>query len=126
MNKEKWINIILFSLFIVGLLITMYIIFIDLNTPYAFRFVVGFVIFMMLYALFQVLLIIMNMRKMKSGTFRKRILKFIGAFAFLMALSWVLNYFFWPEDLGNWDFGVPLGLATAFAFYDLMFIHKKN
>lgn len=125
-NKGKYINIFLYSIFLLGLLVTFYIILTDIDTPYAFRFIIGFVIFLLLFGLFQVLLMIMNVRKMPAADISKRIVRFLGIFAFLMAVSLLSNYFFKPEGSKNWDFGIPLGVSLGIAFSDLMFVRKKK
>ena len=122
-KKQKWITITLYLLFILGLIMTMFIILTDKDTPYSFGFVIGFVIFLLLFALFQMFMIVMNIKKFPVNDIKKRILKFVGTFVFLMVVTWTLNYFFRPERLDILDFGIPLGLAIGMTFYDL--IQKK-
>ncbi|MBT2682866.1 hypothetical protein [Bacillus sp. ISL-37] len=123
-KKEKWITIKLYLVFLIGLLVTMSIILTDIDTPNSFRFVIGFVIFLLLFGLFQMILVIMNIKKLPGIDIKRRILKFAGTFVFLMTVSYISNYLFWPERLDNLDFGAPLGLALGITFYDLLF--KKS
>ncbi|MFT9600259.1 hypothetical protein [Mesobacillus sp.] len=123
-KKEKWISILLYIVFLIGLLVAMYIVLTDIDTPNSLRFVIGFVIFLLLFGLFQMILIIMNVKNLPDFDVKRRILKFAGTFIFLMAASYTSNYLFWPERLDNLDFGAPLGLALGITFYDLLF--KKS
>lgn len=102
----------------------MYIILKDIDIPNSFRFVIEFVIFLLLFGLFQMILIAINVKKLTEFDIKRRILKFAGTFVFLMAVSYTSNYLFWPERLDHLDFGAPLGLALGITFYDLMF--KKS
>ncbi|MBT2691612.1 hypothetical protein [Bacillus sp. ISL-55] len=120
-KKEKWITIILYLVFLIGLLVTMSIVLTDIDTPNSIRFVIGFVIFLLLFGLFQMILIAINVKKLPGFDIKKRIFRFAGTFVFLMAVSYISNYLFWPERLDNLDFGAPLGLALGITFYDLLF-----
>lgn len=119
-KKQKWVTITLYLMFLIGLIVTMYIILTDKDTPYSFGFVIGFVIFLLLFALFQMFMIVKNIRKLSVTDIKIRILKFVGTFAFLLVVTWTLNYIFRPERLYILDFGIPLGLAIGITFYDLM------
>ncbi|WLR57523.1 hypothetical protein LC048_12080 [Mesobacillus subterraneus] len=123
-KKEKWITILLYVVFLIGLLGTMFIILTDIDTPNSFRFVIGFVIFLLLFGLFQMILVIMNMKKLPGIDIKKPILKFAGTFVFLMTVTYISNYLLWSERLDNLDFGAPFGLALGITFYDLLF--KKS
>ncbi|RSD28831.1 hypothetical protein [Mesobacillus subterraneus] len=126
MKKGKWINISLYSLFFLGLSITMFIIYMDIDTSIAFMFVMGFVIFMLLFVLYQVILVMLNLRRLPRIAIGRRIMKFLGAFVLFMAVNRLADYFYRPEALDQWDFGAPLGLAFAIAFFDLIFNPKMN
>jgi peptidoglycan/LPS O-acetylase OafA/YrhL len=120
-KKENLITILLYIVFLIGLLVAMYIVITDIDTPNSIRFVIGFVIFLLLFGLFQMILIIMNIKKLPGIDIKRRILKFTGTFVFLMTVTYTSNYLFWPERLDNLDFGAPLGLALGITFYDLLF-----
>jgi ABC-type multidrug transport system permease subunit len=63
-KKEKWITILLYIAFMIGLLVTMSIVLTDLDTPNSLKFVIGFVIFLLLFGLFQMILIAINVKKL--------------------------------------------------------------
>ena len=123
-KKENLITILLYIVFMIGLLVAMSIVLTDIDTPNSFRFVIGFVIFLLLFGLFQMILIAINFKKLPGFDIKRRIFKFAGTFVFLMAVSYTSNYLFWPERLDNLDFGAALGLALGITFYDLLF--KKS
>ena len=107
-------------MFLIGLIVTMYIIVTDNDTPYSFGIVIGFVIFLLLFALSQMFIVVMNLKKLPVTDIKARILKFLGTFVFLIVVTWTLNYIFKPERLGMLNLGIPLGLAIGITFYDLM------
>lgn len=123
-KKENRISILLYIVFLIGLLVAMSIVLTDIDTPNSFRFVIGFVIFLLLFGLFQMILVIMNIKKLPGIDIKRRILKFAGTFVFLMTVTYISNYLLWPERLDNLDFGAPLGWALGITFYDLLF--KKS
>lgn len=123
-KKEKLITMLLYIFFLIGLLVAMSIILTDIDTPNSLKFVIGFVIFLLLFGLFQMNLIAINVKKLPGFDIKRRILKFAGTFVFLMAVSYTSNYLFWPERLDNLDIGAPLGLALGITFYDLLFKKK--
>ncbi|GAM14875.1 hypothetical protein [Mesobacillus selenatarsenatis] len=123
-KKENRISILLYIVFLIGLLLAMSIVLTDIDTPNSFRFVIGFVIFLLLFGLFQMILVIMSIKKLPGIDIKRRILKFSGTFVFLMTVTYISNYLLWPERLDNLDFGAPLGLALGITFYDLLF--KKS
>jgi hypothetical protein len=125
-NKAKFIQISLYSVFLIGLLITMLIILYDIDTPLAFSFIVGFVIFLILFVLFQLIFVILNIKQLPSVDLSRIIIKFLVAFVFFMTVTWLLNYFFRPEAMDRWDFGIPLGLALGISFADFKAIRKKQ
>ncbi len=119
-KKQNWVTITLYLMFLIGLTVTMYIILTDKDTPYSFGFVIGFVLFLLFFALFQMFNVFLNIKRLPLTDIKKRLLKFVGTFAFLLVVTWTLNYFFRPERLYILDFGIPLGLAIGMTFYDLM------
>lgn len=123
-KKENRISILLNIVFLIGLLVAMSIVLTDIDTPNSLRFVIGFVIFLLLFGLFQMILVIMNIKKLPGIDIKRRILKFAKTFVFLMTVTYISNYLLWPERLDNLDFGAPLGLALGITFYDLLF--KKS
>lgn len=123
-KKENLITILLYIVFMLGLLVAMSIVLIDIDTPNSLRFVIVFVIFLLLFGLFQMVLIVINVKKLPGFDIKRRIFRFAGTFVFLMAISYASNYLFWPERLDNLDFGAPLGMALGLTFYDLLF--KKS
>lgn len=125
-RKVNRITILLYLVFIIGLMVTMSIVIKDINTPNSFRFVLGFIMFLLLFGLFYIILVVLNVRKLPEIDIKRRIVKFTGAFVILMLGSWIANYFFYPERLGNWNFGTPLGIAFGITFYDLMFYRRKE
>lgn len=124
--KKIWLKIILPSLFIAGTIITLFIVYKDIDTSFSFKFVIGYVIFLLLYSLFLTYLVISNLMKLQWVEIRKRLSKFIFRFILLSASLYLFNYLFRPSEIDIFDFGIPLGLSIALSFSDLMFIGKKE
>jgi amino acid transporter len=122
----KKFNRVLLALLVVGIAITLLIVYQDIDHPYAFKFVIGFVIFLLLLPLYLTAAIFANMRKLRRNELRKRLVSFLIWFVFLSASSFLLDYLFRPSELDDWDWGIPLGLSMGITFYDLMFFGKKK
>jgi hypothetical protein len=126
MENKNWINIGLFIIFKLGLIITIFLVLKDIDHPAAGKFVIGFVVYLLLYVVYLIILVLINMRKLTWSDLRMRFLKFLGWFLFLMAASCVVNHFFLPAKKESWEVGSAIGLSLAIAFSDLMFFRGKQ
>lgn len=126
MRKYISLNLILFIVFLAGTILTMFIIYKDIDTSLSFKFIIGYVIYLLLYSLFSILLVIVNTKKLNWIQIRKRLFTFITSFIFLSAAHYLIDYFFRHSEMDVWDFGIPLGISFGLAFSDLMAWKKKD
>ncbi|MBW8349377.1 hypothetical protein K0H71_07965 [Bacillus sp. IITD106] len=128
MTKKIFIlNIFLFILFIISTIITLFIVYKDIDNPFSIKFVIGYVIYLLTYALYLGIVALANMRKLTWGEIRKRNLKFIGLFILFSALNYTFNYFFQPTKNSTYGFlFIGLGCALGLSFLDLAFFVKKR
>ncbi|MGG4201764.1 hypothetical protein [Peribacillus frigoritolerans] len=125
MKKYISLNLILFIVFLAGTILTIFIIYKDIDTSLSLKFIIGYVIYLLLYGLFSIFLIIANTRKLNWIQIRKRFFTFIIWFISLSALHYLLFYFFRSSEMYPWDLGIPLGVSFGLAFSDLMSWKKK-
>ncbi|MDQ0884667.1 hypothetical protein [Peribacillus sp. V2I11] len=125
MKKYISLNLILFIVFLAGTILTIFIIYKDIDTSLSFKFIIGYVIYLLLYGLFSLFLVIANTRKLNWIQIRKRFFTFIIWFISLSALHYLLSYFL-RREMDVWDLGIPLGVSFGLAFSDLMSWKKKE
>ncbi|TDL76098.1 hypothetical protein [Peribacillus frigoritolerans] len=126
MKKYISLNLILFIVFLAGTILTIFIIYKDIETSLSLKFIIGYVIYLLLYGLFSISLVIANTRKLNWIQIRKRLFTFIIWFISLSALHYLLYYFFRRSEMDVWDLGIPLGVSFGLAFSDLMSWKKKE
>ncbi|MFS0892572.1 hypothetical protein [Peribacillus frigoritolerans] len=125
MKKYISLNLILFIVFLAGTILTIFIIYKDIDTSLSLKFIIGYVIYLLLYCLFSLFLVIANTWKLNWIQIRKRFFTFIIWFISLSALNYLLSYFF-RSEIDVWDLGIPLGVSFGLAFSDLMSWKKKE
>ncbi|MCR2823452.1 hypothetical protein [Lederbergia panacisoli] len=126
-KKFSLLNIILFSLFIFGTIITLIIVYKDIDNLFSIRFVIGYVIYLLIYALYMCIVALVNIRTLTGEEFRKRILKFITLFILFSASNYILIYFIQPTKNSSYGFlFIGLGCALGLSFMDLAFFKKKR
>jgi hypothetical protein len=129
MKKYISFNSLLFAVFLIATMITLFIIYREIDTPLSTKFIVGYVVFLLVYGIYMIFGLMMNMRGLSWLQIGKRLLIFLIWFVSLNVGQYLFYYFFNPSELaewGVWNFGTPLGLSFALAFSDLMFKKNKN
>jgi hypothetical protein len=125
MKKYISLNLILFIVFLAGTILTIFIIYKDIDTSLSLKFIIGYIIYLLLYGLFSISLVIANTRKLNWVQIRKRLFTFIIWFISLSVAHFLIYYFFRPSEMGVWDLGIPFGVSFGLTFSDLMFWKKK-
>ena len=129
MKKNTTLNFtkILYVLFIIGTIISLFIVYKNIDSSITFKFVMGYfflTLFMLLYVSF---ITILNSRKLKWVEIRKMLFKFIVAFVLFGALNYGFDYVFRPSNIDLFkDFSIALGLAFGGSFIDATFLKKKE
>ncbi|WP_409305022.1 hypothetical protein [Peribacillus sp. SCS-155] len=126
MKKYIPLNLILFILFLAGTIVIVFIINKDIDTSLSFKFIIGYVIYLLLYVLFSIFLVIAKTKNLNWIQIRKRLFTYITWFISLSAAQYLIDYFFRHSEMDVWDFGIPLGVSFGLAFSDLMTWKKKD
>lgn len=110
------LRIILYLLFVIGTIITMWIVYRDLQYSWTLPFVISYVSLLFLVAIYLIITSVLNLRKMKRVELSKRVKTFFGLFLSFLALNIILSFFTAGKvDLLSEIF-IPLGLALGIAF----------
>ncbi|MEG0775011.1 hypothetical protein [Clostridium sp.] len=116
---------ILYVLFAIGTIITLFIVYKDIDKRIAFRFIIGYMFFTFFMLLYVPFITFFNLRKFKWSDIRKRLFTFIALFILYGASNYGLNYFFRPSNLDLLkSFSSALGLAFGITFIDVTFLEK--
>ncbi|KQU21860.1 hypothetical protein ASG65_21405 [Bacillus sp. Leaf13] len=126
MKKYISINIILFIVLLAGTIITIFIIYKDIDTSLSLKVIIGYVIYLLLYGLFSIFLVIANTRKLNWIQIIKRLFTFITWFISLSATYYLMYYFLKSSEMDVWDLSIPFGVSFGLAFSDLMSWKKKD
>ena len=119
---SKLISIMLYTIFVVSTIITLFIVYKDIDNLFSYKFLIGYVIFLVLYLIYFIIATVINMRKLKWFDIRKRMYRFITSFVFLSGTSIIYYYFFKPAEIDYYRiFSIALGLSIGVAFFDLSF-----
>lgn len=119
---------ILYVLFAISTIISLFIVYKDINGNIAFRFLIGYVFFTFFFIIYIPIITILNSRKLKWIDIRKRLFKLVILFALLGASNYGLDFIFRPSKIGLYR-ELPIALAFAFgiSFIDVIFLkNKKN
>lgn len=124
------LNRILYTMGVIGLIITMFIVYKNTTNVFEVRFVIGYVIFLFLLAFYFLSITILRMRELKWVELRKRILKFVRLSVInstsVFVLIFVLDYFFNTSKLNSFKvLYTSVSLAFGMSFLDLVFLKKK-
>ena len=125
-NFLKLTNIIVYALFIVSTIITIFIVYKNIDNSFSFKFVIGYVIFLLIYSGYLTFVTIKNMRTLKWLDIRKRLFKSIVSFVSFYSLNFILNYVFKHKIDFLSGVGSSLGLSIGTYFYDLAFLKKQD
>ena len=120
-NKSLIIKVFMYISFMLGAIVTTFIIYKNINNEFADKFVIGYLIIVfLLVPLYFLFISILNMRRLNGVEIRKRFLKFIGLFILYSVSILVLDYFFRPSKIDYLrTFSISLSVSYGMSFYDL-------
>ncbi|WP_431802431.1 hypothetical protein [Halobacillus andaensis] len=93
--------------------------------PYYFPFLIGYVVLLLGSALYILILFLLSLMKINRAELGRRLLKFIGLFVIFSLGSLVLDEFF-KDDGQRVNYGLALGMAFSFSFFDLILSDQKG
>jgi len=125
--KKNLFTILMYTIGIVGLIITLFIVTKNIDNSFATTFVLGYLIFLVLFVFYFVIGTILNLRKIEWVDIRKRLYKFMISFALISCLGLIYYFLKRPSEI-NFQKVVflPLAISVGSAFTDLPFISKNN
>ena len=97
--KKNLFSILMYTLGIVGLIITLFIVYKNINNSFATIFVLGYVIFLVLFLFYFVIGTILNLGKIEWVDIRKRLYKFIISFVLISCLGLIYYYLKKPSEI---------------------------
>jgi tryptophan-rich sensory protein len=117
---------ILYVLTVIGTIISLFIVYKDIDSIFAIRFLMGFLYFVLFMILYVLSITFINLRKFQGAEIRKILIKFIVLFISFGVLNYVFDYFFRPSNINFFrEFSVALGLSFGITFIDATFLKSK-
>lgn len=118
---------VVLSMFIIYTIIVLILVFVALDLSFTYYFIIGYLIFCILLAIYAIAMTIIKLRKLTRVEIRNRFKKF---FTLLLAF-WIMNYLFNNGlKIANAHifkgFSTALGLAYGLSFLDLLFFNKRK
>lgn len=118
---------IIYSIFTVSTIITIFIIYKHIENKVANRFVIVYAILAFLFLFYIILLAILNIKNLNWIQIRGRLFKFIIYSIFLSISGFIFDYFFSPLSIDLFkNFSIAVGLAFVISCNDIIFFRKKN
>lgn len=118
----KIFHVILLAVAFVSTIIALSVVYMDITHPFATSFVVFYVVYLLVFAVYIFITAIITIRKLHWAEIRTRVLKFIILFLVFSASNYIFNYFFRPEKNSTYGFLViALGLSFGLSFLDVVF-----
>jgi len=117
---------VLYVLFAIGTIISLFIAYKDIDGDIAFKFLMGYLFFTFFILVYIPFITILNSRKLKWIEIRKRLFGFIILFVSFGTSNYILDYIFRPDNISLFrEFSIALGVAFGVTFADVTFL-KKN
>lgn len=126
MNRNR-LNAAVYLLLLVGLFITLFIVYKDIDSPFAFSFIIGYLIFLFLSVCYFFLLLLWRARRVERKEIRSRLSTAGFAFGVMMAMQYGASMIFgWAPS--NWlsGFFTTAAISFSFAFADLLLGNQSN
>lgn len=115
---------ILTLIFLVSTVFTIIIVYKNMDNSLGIKFVIGWVIYLILYSLYLFIMVLMKMRKLKWLEIRKRLLNFLTVFCISSVLILVLNVLFHRSMMSG--VSTASAVALGITFFDLAFIKQEK
>lgn len=120
-NKSSLI-VLFYTIFAVSTIITLFIVYKDIDHVLAFQFVVGYAIFLVLSLIYFIIMTVINMRKLKWVHIRNRIYRFMAVFFISVGTTLMYQYFFKAAEIDFYKtFSIAFGVSLGISFFDLAF-----
>lgn len=125
MSKILLFTKIIYSLFLTCTIITLTIVYNNVDNNIATKFVMGYAVFVLFMLLYVPIITLFNARKLKRDYLKNVLTKFIFLFAIMCVLNCAFNYIFKNSSIDILHAGSnALGLSFGLAFLDVTFLKK--
>lgn len=122
-DKTSIFTKILYVVFVIGTIISLFIVYKNIDSNIAFNFVMGYLclsIFMVFYIFY---ITIVNSKKLKWLEIRKKLFRLIALFALFVVLNYTFDYYFRPSNINLFrTFSIAFGLSFGISFIDVILL----
>lgn len=126
-SKQLIFTKILYSLFTIMTILSLFIVYKNSDNDLSFKFLVGYIFLVFFMLAYVPLIAIVNTRKYKWVYIRKSIFKFIALFILLSILNYVFDYIIRPSKIDLFSiFSTSAGLSFGIAFFNIMFLKEDR
>lgn len=124
-NKTLLFTKIVYSLFLIGTIITCIIVYNNIDNNVALKFVIGYALFAVFMLLYVPTITLLNARNLKWDYLKKVLKEFIFFFAIIFLLNCAFDYIFKNSNIDILDACThALGSSFGAAFIDVTFFKK--
>lgn len=117
---------IIYSLFIIGTIISSYIVYKNIDNTFAVGFVIAYAILAFLFVMYIIYMTVLNLRRLKWGQIKGRLLKFIISFMIFSILGYIFDRIFRSSNVDLFrELSIAFGLAFGASFTDVIFKRRS-
>jgi len=117
---------IIYSLFIIGTIISIYIVNKNISNTVSIRFVIGYAIFAFLFIIYAICITALNSKRLKWGEIRGRLFKFLISFIAFSILGYIFDCVFRHSNTDLFRvLSIVFGLAFGTSFTDVIFKRRS-
>lgn len=129
MKKFRLANIIkiIYVLLAIGGIITFWVVSKEINNIVAIRFVVAYIIFLLVSVLYMMGMSLIRLKNLKWSEVKNRLIRFIMIGIAFSTLNYCADYFFMPDriDLLK-NISIAFGSSFGINFFDLIYSKSKG
>ena len=117
----------LYAVYLIATVLSLVIAYMDLDHPFFFKFVLGYIFFTFFLLLYTPIVTIINLKLFEWQEIRRSIVRFVIYFVVLSFISYGFNYLFKRESINVLKiFSVNIGLSFGITFFDYLFLNLKT
>ena len=121
-NATLFFTKILYVIFILGTIVSLLIVYKDIDSSIAFKFLMGYLFLIFFLLLYVPFITILNSRKLKWV----EIFKFIALFILFGTLNYGFDYVFRTSNIDLFrEFSIALGLTFSISFIDITLLKRE-
>lgn len=124
MNFSK-VKLILFAVFFICTIVTMFIVFQDNDLVDGFYFVIFYLVFLFVFGIFLLISSLLRIKKLEVGERKSRVKRFLYLFLFYSVAGIGVHYVF-MHDFSFQFMIIAFALAFGMSFMDLGFLKKEE